>query len=180
MPVQRPIELFQFCPRCGADGLRCEAREKNCRCTACGFLYFFNPVVGNGNILLNEAGEILLLRRAKEPSIGKWDTPGGFIEVGETPEQGAAREIFEETGLTVTRLDYLVALPNVYAYSGVCYDLIDIFFVGHITGHPPIRLQESEVNAYQFFRPEDIRLEEVAFDSVRKALALYISQHKRV
>ncbi|MBI2411158.1 MAG: NUDIX domain-containing protein [Candidatus Kerfeldbacteria bacterium] len=156
--------------------MHCEPQENNSRCLVCGFLYFFNPAVGNGNILINEAGEILLLRRAKEPSAGCWDTPGGFIEAGETPEQGAQREIFEETGLSVTQLEYFVALPNVYEYTGVRYDLIDIFFVGHIVGEPQIRLQESEVTEYQFFEPKDIDLPGIGFDSVRRALALYISR----
>lgn len=50
-------------------------------------------VAGTGN-------RIVLVKRNIPPKIGQWCLPGGFIELGETPEQGAIRELFEETGLS--------------------------------------------------------------------------------
>lgn len=43
-------------------------------------------------------GELLLILRANEPHAGKWGLPGGFVEYGESPEDGASREFYEETG----------------------------------------------------------------------------------
>jgi 8-oxo-dGTP diphosphatase len=48
--------------------------------------------------------ELLLKKATRGISVGKWNGPGGKIEPGESPEAGAAREVFEETGLTVKRL----------------------------------------------------------------------------
>ena len=49
----------------------------------------------------DEAGRLLMVRRAHEPGLGRWSLPGGRIEAGETPAQAAAREVLEETGLVV-------------------------------------------------------------------------------
>jgi 8-oxo-dGTP diphosphatase len=54
-----------------------------------------------GAVVRDDAGRLLLVRRAHEPGLGKWSLPGGRIEDGETPSQAAAREVLEETGLLV-------------------------------------------------------------------------------
>jgi len=46
-------------------------------------------------------GEILLVKRAKEPHAGEWALPGGFMEFGENAEQAVAREVLEETAVRV-------------------------------------------------------------------------------
>ena len=48
--------------------------------------------------------KVLLIERGREPYIGKWAFPGGFIQMEETVEQGALRELKEETGLSA---DYI-------------------------------------------------------------------------
>lgn len=54
-----------------------------------------------GAVLLDGAGRLLLIRRAKEPERGYWSIPGGRVEAGETDHQAVIREVAEETGLTV-------------------------------------------------------------------------------
>jgi 8-oxo-dGTP diphosphatase len=54
-----------------------------------------------GAVVRDAAGRLLLVRRAHEPALGLWSLPGGRIEPGETAEQAAAREVREETGLSV-------------------------------------------------------------------------------
>lgn len=56
------------------------------------------PLVGVGAVVLKE-DEILLVKRGAHPGRGKWSIPGGLVELGETPEEAAARELAEETGL---------------------------------------------------------------------------------
>jgi 8-oxo-dGTP diphosphatase len=58
------------------------------------------PVIGVGAVVL-DAGRVLLIKRAHEPLKGQWSLPGGGVELGETLEQAAAREVQEETGLDV-------------------------------------------------------------------------------
>jgi ADP-ribose pyrophosphatase YjhB (NUDIX family) len=60
-----------------------------------------HPVVAVG-VLLLDGDRVLLVRRARPPQPGRWTVPGGGVEIGETLEQAAARELAEETGLACT------------------------------------------------------------------------------
>ena len=65
------------------------------------------PLAVGDAVVINDAGEMLLIQRADS---GLWATPGGAFEVGETPAEGACRECYEETGVRVEPL----ALIGVY------------------------------------------------------------------
>ncbi|WP_054711857.1 NUDIX hydrolase [Bacillus sp. JCM 19041] len=74
-------------------------------------------LVGAGVAVMNEEGEFLLQKRFD----GTWSVPGGFLELGESTEEAARREVLEETGIEVGKLDlidvisgkeYFVKLPN--------------------------------------------------------------------
>ncbi|MBK1788931.1 NUDIX hydrolase [Prauserella cavernicola] len=54
-----------------------------------------------GGIVHDDAGRLLLIRRAHEPSAGLWSLPGGRVEAGETDAEAVTRELYEETGLDV-------------------------------------------------------------------------------
>lgn len=54
-----------------------------------------------GAIVLDEAGRVLLVRRAHDPDRGRWSVPGGRCETGEPPEAACRREVLEECGLIV-------------------------------------------------------------------------------
>lgn len=56
------------------------------------------PWVGLG-VIVHKDNEILLIKRAKEPNIGRWSLPGGAQNVGETVFEGSAREVLEETNI---------------------------------------------------------------------------------
>jgi len=68
------------------------------------------PMVGVGTFIMKD-GHVLLVRRGREPALGKWSIPGGLVQVGETVEAAAMREAKEECGLTV-RLEGLVGVVN--------------------------------------------------------------------
>lgn len=63
-------------------------------------LYPARPIVGVGGIIL-DGNRVVLIKRKYEPLANRWSLPGGSLEVGETLEDGAARELEEETGLVV-------------------------------------------------------------------------------
>lgn len=67
------------------------------------------PLIGVGAVVFNDAEEILLIRRGKEPMYGRWMVPGGTLEWGETLEAAAVREVLEETGIEI-RIDGFVEI----------------------------------------------------------------------
>ena len=95
-----PLDLFKYCPKCGSSHFEIR-NEKAKKCADCGFTYYFNSSAATVAFILNAKNELLVCRRGKEPAKGTLDLSGGFIDMGETGEEGVAREVREETGLQV-------------------------------------------------------------------------------
>lgn len=125
--MKHPLHLFQYCPACGARTFA-ESNEKAKKCTSCGFVYYFNPSAAVACFIRNKKNELLLVRRAKDPAKGTLDLPGGFVDMYESAEEAACREIKEETGLTVTTCKYCFSLPNIYPYAGFDVHTVDLFY----------------------------------------------------
>jgi len=71
------------------------------------------PLVGVGGVVI-DGGRALLIRRGTEPLLGEWSIPGGTLELGETLEEGVARELQEETGLRVRVLELIEVFDRIY------------------------------------------------------------------
>ena len=71
------------------------------------------PVVGIGGVIIDR-GRTLLIRRGSEPLLGEWSIPGGTLELGESLQEGVARELREETGIEVRVLDLIEVFDRVY------------------------------------------------------------------
>jgi ADP-ribose pyrophosphatase YjhB (NUDIX family) len=110
--------------------------------------------------------ELLLVKRSVEPQIGQWCLPGGFIELGESPEQAALRELKEETGLS-GKIDKLLGVTS---HSSDMHHTILIigYLVRHYTGIPEPGDDASEV---AYFSPDG--LPTIAFESHVKFIQLY-------
>ena len=73
-------------------------------------------MVGVGGVIIDQ-GRALLIRRGSEPLLGEWSIPGGMLELGETLEEGVARELREETGLTVRVIELIEVFDRIYVES---------------------------------------------------------------
>ena len=125
-----PLEIFRFCPKCGSELFE-EHNGKSKHCSSCGFTYYQNPCSATAAFILNSKGELLVVRRGKEPAKDTLDLPGGFVDNYESGEQGVIREIKEETGLDIKEVEYLFSIPNIYRYSGMDIHTLDMFYLCH-------------------------------------------------
>lgn len=72
------------------------------------------PIVGVGGVII-ENGRALLIRRGSEPLRGEWSIPGGTLELGESLQEGVARELREETGLDVCVLELIEVFDRIFS-----------------------------------------------------------------
>jgi 8-oxo-dGTP diphosphatase len=75
------------------------------------------PVVGIGGVVI-ENGRALLIRRGSEPLKGHWSIPGGTLELGESLQEGVARELLEETALEVRVLEVIEVFDRIFLEDG--------------------------------------------------------------
>ena len=102
----------RFCPSCASllEEKDIEGRMRPV-CTECGRTIFYDPKV-SAICIVERGDKLLLVKRGNEPGYGLWSLPGGYVDRGEVVEAAAAREVWEETGLTV-EIDRLVGLFSV-------------------------------------------------------------------
>lgn len=170
MPIckHHPLEKFHFCPVCGSSRFEIHD-EKSRKCAVCGFEYYFNPSAAYVALIINEKGDLLVCRRAKEPAKGTLDLPGGFADCEETGEEGVAREVKEETGLDVISTHYLFSLPDTYLYSGFLVHTLDNFYVCLVKGFDHLQAQDDA--AALFWIPvKELVPEDFGLDSIREGV----------
>jgi len=167
-----PLSQFKYCPRCGSDQF-VEHNFKSKICKACGFVYYFNSSASTAAFILNADNELLAVRRAREPAKGTLDLPGGFVDIYETAEEAITREVREETGLVVTKPEFLFTLPNIYVYSGFEVHTVDLFFVCRAVDFSSLHADDDAAEVL-FIPVKEIRPEDFGLDSIRKAVKMWI------
>ena len=141
-------------------------------CTACHTVHYENPlnVVGTVPTWGDDGAQVLLCKRNIEPRKGKWTLPAGFMELGETAKEGAARETVEEAGAEFEMQD-LFALMNVARVGQV-----HLFYRAKLLSphfNPGFETMEARL-----FTEADIPWEEIAFKTVRETLLRYFADRR--
>lgn len=130
-------------------------------CDLCGHIDYDNPKIVAGAVVRCE-GKILLCRRDIHPSRGLWTLPAGYLEHGETPDEGARREALEEATARIL-IDGLLAVYTIRRLSQV-----QLIYRAHL---PEPRFAPGiESQAVALFGEAEIPWAELAFPSVRWAL----------
>ena len=135
-------------------------------CTVCQTIHYINPKVIVGVIPEAGDGRVLMCRRNIEPRKGKWTFPAGFMELGETTAQGAAREGLEESLATIQVQDLLCLITVTYVsqiYAIHRGRLADGMAFGPTT-------ESSEV---VLMREDEIPWNEIAFPTIYQSLKYF-------
>jgi ADP-ribose pyrophosphatase YjhB (NUDIX family) len=139
-------------------------------CTNCGEIHYENPINVVGTVPAWE-DQVLLCRRNIEPRRGLWTLPAGFLELGETTEDGARRETDEEAGARI-ELQGLFTVLNV-----VRAGQLHLFYRARLTDtHFDPGPETIEA---QLFREDEIPWDEIAFRTVRETLLRYFEDRRR-
>ena len=158
----------RFCPACGQPVEARLLEEDHRPRLVCpdGHVTWRNPRVVVGALPV-QAGRVFLARRAIEPGLGRWTYPGGFLEVGESAQEGARRETEEETELRIE----VGRLIGVYSRPHV--GIVTVVFAADVVGgRPEPAAETSEVRG---FDPDEIPWDELAFTTVESALRDWVA-----
>lgn len=159
---------MNFCSQCGSAQLEKIIPTGDDRirivCSNCQSIHYSNPIVVVGCIPTIE-DKVLLCRRAIQPRYGKWTVPCGFMENGESVENGAMRETWEESRAKVELLNIQLV------YSVVHVNQVYIVFRSKLN---PVKYEAGpESLEVQLFDLSAIPWNELAFTSVEYALKTY-------
>jgi ADP-ribose pyrophosphatase YjhB (NUDIX family) len=165
--------LIKFCSACGQPvTVRTPEGDHLPRhvCDACGVVHYQNPKIVVGCVPEHE-GRILLCRRAIEPRLGYWTVPAGFMENGETTQEGARRESFEEA-LADVEIGSLLAVVHV-----LHADQVHVMFRARLP--EPRYGVGAESLEVQLCHEHEIPWDDIAFRSVEFALKRYFDDRRR-
>ena len=155
---------IRFCPSCGTPVQhRLVCGRTRPACPACGFVHFPNPRVAVA-MFLAEGDRILLVKRGVAPERGRWALAAGFVDLGESPEAAARREMREETGLEV-EIDRLLDL----SYEEGQRVILILYRVRLLGG---TLAANDDAEAAQWFTRDD--LPELAFESTRRMVEAWL------
>ena len=161
---------MKYCSNCKAELVLTIPEGENLLryfCPECKTIHYQNPKLIVGTLCIwEEKNQILLCKRALEPRKDKWTLPSGFMENGESSEEGAKRETVEEANANI-KIDYLHTLYNIPHINQVHIfykaTLLDKFFSAGI--------ESTDVSLFDL---NDIPWSDLAFQSVRFCLTKYL------
>ena len=165
---------MNFCSKCSSAQIEKKVPDGDTHerlvCTQCNEIFYSNPNIVTGVLPFNSNNEILLCKRNIEPRSGFWTLPAGFLENGESIEEGAVRETYEEALLKVENVNLftILSVPHINQIYTFCTGEIN----GSSFGPTP---ESSEV---KLFKIDEIPWDELAFPTVKRTLQLFLEEDR--
>ena len=170
LPTVSELDGWKHCPRCRADLRRDEGKVE---CDDCGFLTYGSSKPTASGLVLDDAGRLLLSRRAVDPFAGKWDLPGGFLDEGEHPLDCLRRELKEEAGVEIEPLSFVGVWTDVYGDRGLA--TLNLYWTARIVNGEPAAA--DDVDEFRWFAPEEVPRKDLAFDHLPDVVSALRDQH---
>lgn len=161
---------MNYCEVCGSKLV--EASNNHFHCDACGGDFYVNPRGATALLLTNDQGELVLGRRAHDPSKGKLDCLGGFLDVGESFEEGMLRELTEESGLQpsdISELCYLGSVYDPYPWQGRVVHTTSVYFTAKLKEGRELR-PADDIASIEALPIDSVRREDVAWEGMWKMI----------
>jgi len=157
-----------FCPACGQGLVERVLEEDHRPRLVCpdGHVTWRNPRLVVGTLPIR-GGRVFLARRAIEPGAGRWTYPGGFLEVGESAQEGARRGSEGETQLRI-EVGRLIG-----AYSRPHAGVVTMIYEATVVGGEA--LPGAETTEVRDFGPDEIPWSELAFTTAESALRDWVA-----
>ncbi len=167
-----PIEKVKFCLRCGTalEDRIYEDGHLHPICPNCNWVFFSDPKVAAA-VLITKDDRILLVQRTFDPMQGYWTLPAGYMNGGEHPEEAAARECLEETGLEVKITGLFKLIGGRDHPRGA--DIV-LVYEGEIIGG--VLQAQDDAAAAEYFSLDD--LPPLAFRATKEAIAEFALKKK--
>ena len=164
-----------FCQACGhATQIKTPAGDHIARqvCDQCGWVLYDNPKIVTACIATWQ-DKVLWIQRATEPKRGSWAIPSGYMETGETPEQSAARELFEETRAVIhpdaLRLFLIGSLPSM--------NQVYLVYRGELSS--PVFETTPEASQVALLNYAEAQFDHYAYPEVAEPIHRFYQDHQR-
>ena len=164
----------RFCNLCGtAVELRVPDGDHLARavCPKCGNIQYRNPKVIAGIIPEHTDGRILMCRRAIQPRLGLWTFPAGFLELGESSGDGAAREAREEALADVEPLELFMVINVPYVSQ--------VYLIHRGRLREPLFGPTHESSEVVLMREDEIPWDDIAFPTIWHSLKRFFEDRTR-
>lgn len=166
--------MYTHCPVCG--GTFTKIQENLLTCSKCGYRLFLNGIPTASGLVVNDADQVMLVERARDPGKGKWDLPGGFIDLGESAEESLVRELQEEIGYTTKQYRYIGSYPGRYLYQNINHHILNLLYKIEVSNSERF-IPADDVAGISFFQIDNIPYDEIAFPWIIKALREYFGEN---
>lgn len=148
--------MKKYCHLCGAKYV--DGKSQPWECSDCGNLSFDNASPTADILLFNDKEQVLLSKRGIEPAKGKYDFPGGFVDLGETFEEAVAREALEELGLSpedYTTPIYITSQEATYKFSSEERPVLGVTFAAKLLTNKDIEAHD-DVESVKFVSLDEL------------------------